>query len=32
MANIRRKLEHYPAAPRHIRTEIGVGYWMAERD
>lgn len=30
MANIRRKLEENPAAPQFIRTEIGVGYWMAE--
>jgi two-component system KDP operon response regulator KdpE len=30
MANIRRKLEANPAAPQFIRTEIGVGYWMAE--
>jgi len=30
MANIRRKLEKNPAAPEYIKTEIGVGYWMAE--
>ena len=30
MANIRRKLEQNPAEPVYIRTEIGVGYWMAE--
>ena len=32
MANIRRKIEKNPAAPQYIRTEIGVGYWMAEGD
>lgn len=26
MANLRQKLEHNPAQPRHLRTEIGVGY------
>ncbi len=30
MANIRRKLEQNPAEPVYVRTEIGVGYWMAE--
>jgi len=30
MANIRRKLERNPAAPRYIITEVGVGYRMAE--
>jgi len=30
MANIRRKLEKNPAAPRYIVTEIGVGYRMNE--
>lgn len=30
MANIRRKLEKNPAVPEYIKTEIGVGYWMAE--
>lgn len=30
MANIRRKLEQNPAEPEYIKTEIGVGYWMAE--
>jgi two-component system KDP operon response regulator KdpE len=30
MANIRRKIETNPAEPRYIRTEIGVGYRMAE--
>lgn len=30
MANIRRKLEKNPASPEYIKTEIGVGYWMAE--
>jgi len=30
MANIRRKIESNPAEPRYIRTEIGVGYRMAE--
>lgn len=30
MANIRRKIEQNPAAPEYIRTEIGVGYWMAD--
>ncbi len=32
MANIRRKLETNPAAPRYIKTEIGVGYWMPEEE
>lgn len=32
MANIRRKIELNPAAPQYIRTEIGVGYRMAEGD
>ena len=30
MANIRRKIEANPAAPRYISTEVGVGYMMAE--
>ncbi|MCC8022833.1 MAG: response regulator transcription factor [Clostridiales bacterium] len=30
MANIRRKLEKNPAAPRYILTEIGIGYRFAE--
>ena len=30
MANIRRKLEKNPADPKHINTEIGIGYRMAE--
>ena len=30
MANIRRKIEKKPAEPRYIKTEIGVGYRMAE--
>ncbi len=30
MANIRRKIEENPAEPRYIRTEVGVGYKMAE--
>lgn len=29
MANIRRKIEHNPAEPRYILTDIGVGYRMA---
>ena len=32
MANIRRKLEHNPAEPQYLFTEIGVGYRMAEGD
>lgn len=32
MANIRRKLEHNPAEPQYLFTEIGVGYRMAESD
>ena len=31
MAHIRRKLEPNPAEPYYIRTEIGVGYRMAEQ-
>jgi two-component system KDP operon response regulator KdpE len=30
MANIRRKLEKNPAAPRYIITEVGVGYRFAD--
>ncbi len=30
MANIRRKIEENPAVPKHIFTEVGVGYRMAE--
>lgn len=30
MANIRRKLEHNPADPQYIFTEIGIGYRMLE--
>lgn len=30
MANIRRKIEHNPAEPKYILTEIGVGYRMVE--
>ena len=30
MANIRRKIEINPAEPKHIFTEVGVGYRMAE--
>ena len=32
MANIRRKFEENPAEPKHIFTEVGVGYRMAEND
>ena len=32
MANIRRKIETNPAAPRYVSTEVGVGYMMAEGD
>ena len=32
MANIRRKIEHNPAQPKYIFTEIGVGYRMADED
>ena len=32
MANIRRKIEQNPAEPKHIFTEVGVGYRMAERE
>ena len=32
MANIRRKIEENPAEPKHIFTEVGVGYRMAEND
>lgn len=30
MANIRRKLEHDPAQPQYIFTEVGIGYRMKE--
>ena len=32
MANIRRKIEINPAEPKHIFTEVGVGYRMAETE
>ncbi|MDO5444853.1 MAG: response regulator transcription factor [Eubacteriales bacterium] len=32
MANIRRKIEKNPAAPKYIFTEVGVGYRMIEND
>ena len=32
MANIRRKIEINPAEPKHIFTEVGVGYRMAESE
>ena len=32
MANIRRKIEHNPAEPKYIFTEVGVGYRMIEPD
>lgn len=32
MANIRRKIEHNPAQPAYIFTEVGVGYRMIEAD
>lgn len=32
MANIRRKIEVNPAEPKHIFTEVGVGYRMAENE
>ncbi len=32
MANIRRKIEPNPAAPKYIITEVGVGYRMAEAE
>ncbi len=32
MANIRRKIEINPAEPKHIFTEVGVGYRMAENE
>lgn len=30
MANMRRKIEKYPAQPRYILTEVGVGYRLAD--
>jgi two-component system KDP operon response regulator KdpE len=30
MANIRRKIEENPAAPKYVYTEVGVGYRMAQ--
>lgn len=30
MANIRRKIEENPAAPKYVFTEVGVGYRMAQ--
>lgn len=32
MANIRRKLEHNPADPQYIFTEIGIGYRMIDNE
>ena len=32
MANIRRKIEHNPAQPQYIFTEVGVGYRIVEPD
>ena len=32
MANIRRKIEINPGEPRHIVTEVGVGYRMIDQD
>ena len=32
MANIRKKLESNPAAPKYLKTEIGVGYWIKEEE
>ena len=32
MANIRRKLEHNPAQPQYIFTEVGVGYRIVDPD
>jgi two-component system KDP operon response regulator KdpE len=30
MAGLRRKIEENPAKPRYIKTEIGVGYRLAD--
>lgn len=32
MANLRRKIEENPGAPKYILTEIGIGYRMAEEN
>ena len=32
MANIRRKIEHNPAQPQYIFTEVGVGYRIVDPD
>ncbi len=32
MANIRRKLEHNPADPQYVFTEIGIGYRMIDNE
>ena len=32
MANIRRKIEHNPAQPQYIFTEVGVGYRIVDTD
>ena len=31
MANIRRKIEKYPAEPKYIITEVGVGYRLVDK-
>lgn len=32
MANIRRKIEHNPAQPQYLFTEVGIGYRMRENE
>ena len=32
MAHLREKLEEVPGSPRHLRTDLGIGYRLVEAD